>query len=320
MRDAWKSKPSLELDLGTIRRMLKVALSKTALKAELVSGGLSNTTYRVRLAGGDDVAVRVLTRDPAAAEREYRLSQMLPAGALMPRVLHHEPIGLLHHPYVVSEWKSGYTLQRAADRWAASSQSVGRCLAEIHSISLPRSGFLGPDLTVAQPVDFGAEDLLNYMHSCFGSGVGRERLTPDIADRLLELISRNVAKLREADLTACLVHGDFGGSNILVSGPEGGDAVTAILDWEFTLSGNPLLDFGNLLRHPFGDDPAFSAGVAEGYRASGRRLPDNWFALCHVFDLYSWGYFLSLPEPGESLTADAQRTIVRTMAMLEAGW
>jgi hypothetical protein len=53
--------------------------------------------------------------------------------------------------------------------------------------------------------------------------------------------------------------------------------IAAVVDWEFAFSsGSPFIDLGNLLRPPLGDLPGFEEAVADGYRAAGRVLPDDW--------------------------------------------
>jgi aminoglycoside phosphotransferase (APT) family kinase protein len=89
---------------------------------------------------------------------------------------------------------------------------------------------------------------------------------------------------------------DFGGSNILINIDERGAHVTAVIDWEFALSGSPMLDLGNLLRPPLGKLPGFEDSVARGYRSAGAVLPDDWHRLTLYHGLADWASFLGRPR------------------------
>jgi aminoglycoside phosphotransferase (APT) family kinase protein len=82
-----------------------------------------------------------------------------------------------------------------------------------------------------------------------------------------------------------LVHCDFGNRNILVNCVSGRWKVVAVLDWEFALSGSPLLDVGHFLRYETADtslrEPYFSRAFVE----SGGVLPPDWRRLSQVLDL-----------------------------------
>jgi hypothetical protein len=73
-----------------------------------------------------------------------------------------------------------------------------------------------------------------------------------------------------------------------------------VLDFEFAFAGTPYVDFGNLLRPPFGLEPGLREALAAGYKKAGGQLPDNWYHLSLLTDLFAWLEFLSrdeVPEP-----------------------
>lgn len=111
----------------------------------------------------------------------------------------------------------------------------------------------------------------------------------------------------------CLVHGDFGGSNLLVRQEAGHWAVAAVLDWEFAFAGVPFVDFGNLLRPPLGDRPGFAAAVAAGYRLAGGDLPEDWRHRSRVIDLFAWLQFLARPDASDALITDACQMVAATI-------
>lgn len=114
---------------------------------------------------------------------------------------------------------------------------------------------------------------------------------------------------------SCLVHSDFGGSNILLRRTGARWEVASVLDWEFAFSGTPFFDFGNLLRPPLGQRPGFEASVVAGYREAGGKLPNNWRQMSLLADLFNWADFLNRQQVSAAITADATARIEQTMAM-----
>ena len=75
MTDAWeRTCPFVELDSARLAELLRPVWGTCRVEqATLLTAGKCNTNYRVRGAGRDEpVVVRLVTREPAAAEREAR--------------------------------------------------------------------------------------------------------------------------------------------------------------------------------------------------------------------------------------------------------
>jgi aminoglycoside phosphotransferase (APT) family kinase protein len=88
-----------------------------------------------------------------------------------------------------------------------------------------------------------------------------DRAPDELTAKAPELGRRLTATTPAAGRPAGLVHGDFTFGNLLFRGPD----VAAILDWEITQIGEPLLDLGSLCviakRHDFPKDPNPSGAV-----------------------------------------------------------
>ena len=134
-------------------------------------------------------------------------------------------------------------------------ENLGRMLDRLAHVPTLRGGmFTGPDLLV-EPFEGLADGLPGWVdaHLCeLTTWTDEERAglvaVADTAQDLLDAIQRT-----------CFVHSDFNPKNLLVDPTT--LEVTAVLDWEFTHSGSPVTDTGNLLR--FDREPAFVAGVLE---------------------------------------------------------
>ena len=58
-----------------------------------------------------------------------------------------------------------------------------------------------------------------------------------------------------------------------------------MLDWEFALSGSPLLDVGHVLRYETEDTPLREPYFSRAFVDSGGFLPDDWRPITLVLDL-----------------------------------
>lgn len=312
MRARWRRfRPEVALDGPMIASIVREALPD----AEVIgfapaTGGLANTNIDVRLAGPPGrVVLRLYQRDPAQARKEVALAGLLAGRASAPAVLHFmDADPATGHPCAVMQWRPGVRLE-TLEPTRALGEAVGAALAAIHAVGFPAYGFFGADLVVREPVDHGRAGLLAYLQRQLLEGPGADRLGGNLADQLYAFVGRTGYKLETWLTRPCLVHGDFGGSNILIDNGR----VSAVVDWEFAFSGSPATDFGNLLRSPM-DTSAFSSGVAAGYTQAGGFMPADWRHVAELADLYSWADFLGRPAPNEALLEDARDAIKAMLA------
>lgn len=215
-----------------------------ALRAELIGGGKSNLTYRLR----DSCHDWVLRRPPlghvlATAHdmaREYRvMSALAPTPVPVPAMvtLCEDP-SVIGAPFYVMQYVHGSILRRTTDtdqltggaRSALAHQLIDT-LAELHEVD-PTGVGLG---------DFGHPDgFLRRQVRRWSQQLERSR-SRDIAgsDSLAEELAARVP----ASQRASVVHGDYRLDNVLV-GPE--QQILAVLDWEMATLGDPLCDLGLL--------------------------------------------------------------------------
>jgi aminoglycoside phosphotransferase (APT) family kinase protein len=224
------------------------------------------------------------------------------------------------HPYAVRDWADGERLDVVASTLADDAltdlgRGIGAVLARIHAVTFDETGFLDASLRVAEPAAMGRDGLVEFLKQYLVDGRGAERIDAALVGALLAFVEREGAILDEWTGASCLVHSDFGGSNILVHRKDNRWQVATIIDWEFAFSGTPFFDFGNLLRPPLGERSGFEAAVSAAYREAGADLPDKWRRMSLLVDLYNWAAFLARPQATPALIADATAMIRRTMAM-----
>jgi aminoglycoside phosphotransferase (APT) family kinase protein len=161
---------------------------------------------------------------------------------------------------------------------------VGAQLAVIHSLKFERYGlFRGEGELEEFDPELGQELVESYLDGMAGRRLGPEKTA---AVRALE-------PARAHPEAPTLVHSDFNPKNILV-GVDG--RVTAVLDWEFAMAADPLIDLGNFFRFREDYDPSDISRFLRGYREAGGNLPTDWERQAQKHDLVSLLDFLNNPE------------------------
>ena len=290
------------LDVRALQAHLREAipgLLQGPLRAELISGGRSNLTYRL----GDGVRRWVLRRPPlghvlATAHdmgREFRVLRGLHGTPVpVPRPLLQGGPQILGAPFYVMDHVDGVVLRDRADL-AAFSPAAARELAEelvdvlcrLHAIDPAAVGLAD----LGRPEGYLDRQLKRWERQLAAS---HTRELPE----LIRLGSRLAVKVPRS-ASASIVHGDYRLDNLVVdltppSGiPDDGEGaarprVAAVLDWELATLGDPLADLASTvvwwdglrgLDSPVaavpGDVPGWADGsavIAEYARRSGADL------------------------------------------------
>jgi fructokinase len=273
--------------------MLERALGKcTVLEVQPLTAGLRNANFKLVLDRAPEcVVLRVYEHDPSLCQKEIDLLRMVSATVRVPQVIHAEPNGWENlPPYLVMQFIEGISfrdLKRRGDRDGTSQAAfaIGETRAAIGRIKLARAGWIGPGLSVTQLQLEGADPTPLFVDLCLASANLQRRMPPDLRDRVSASVWSRARELAELDSQSNLVHGDFGKRNLLVR-PEGGRwSVAAVLDWEYAVSGSPLIDLGHFLRYERETRPCAEPHFSQGYLHAGGMLPQDWRSLARVVDL-----------------------------------
>jgi aminoglycoside phosphotransferase (APT) family kinase protein len=253
-----------------LRETLPDIVADQPWTAEVISGGLSNITYRLRTAGGG----LVLRRPPLAGalpsahdmSREFRVLTALRGSAVpVPDAValcsRPDDLGA---PFYVMREAPGAVLRTPGDTAAlnvAQREAIGArlidTLAALHNIDPGEVGLTD----FGRPEGYLARQLKRWGEQWQRS---RTRSLPAMDTLLDRLAARTPANGRSA-----IVHGDFRLDNTLVdlSGPV--PDISAVLDWELSTLGDPLADLGLTLVywHDLGDDERAAIPVAAGLTA-----------------------------------------------------
>jgi aminoglycoside phosphotransferase (APT) family kinase protein len=163
-------------------------------------------------------------------------------------------------------------------------------LSTIASVDFDAPGKINPAGNV-EPWPFkGLRGLLNMMlnHKTVLDCIGKKR-----ALRIDDVLMDYGPLLSEMAKHSNLVHGDFNPSNILIHDGK----VSAVLDWEFAMSGSPYMDIGNLLRNV---DLNLCRDVYKGLKDGGMELGTDWLERAKLNDISSQLVFLTRDISDES--------------------
>ena len=259
-KDTAAIRPGEELDLDRLRGYLAGKV-RGASRAELEQfpGGHSNLTYLLRAAGEEYVLRRPpLGPVPPKAHdmaREFRLLEKIsPYYRPAPRpILLCEDPDVVGAPFYLMERRRGVILRHDAppdftadlDFPEKASRAFIDALAELHRIDIFAHGID----SIGRPEGF----LERQVRGWSGRWEGAKTTEMSEMDRLREWL---LLRMPESP-RATIVHNDYKLDNMMLA-PGDPSQVAAVLDWEMTSVGDPLIDVGITLCYwpEAGDTPA----------------------------------------------------------------
>ena len=290
--------------MSPIHEKLEPVLSKTfsgferLLKAERLSGGASQETYRLEIIEDGRAKELAMRRSPGGeivepspghpglAVEAQLMSTALSAGVPEPQV-HYvlKPEDGLGDGFIM-EWLEGVTLGAKVVRdpvldkiRPTLARRCGEALARIHAIDLESSG-LSSCLDLLAPDEYVEQTWQRYRDF-------------DTAQPMIDYTARWLLDNLTGDFRPSLVHNDFRNGNIMFD--ENG--VVAVLDWEVAHIGDPMRDLGwictNSWRFGRSDLPVGGFGLYqdlfEGYESvSGEKIDPERVRWWEVFGSFWW--------------------------------
>ena len=316
VEEGWQRRhPHVQLDREAMRRLVGVAV----LEATVLRGGLRNTNYKLRLAGEEPPAVlRLYTAEAAACAREVALMRLVGARVPVPGVLRADPAA--DPPWALFEWREGVRfdqmlLRATPDEVAQACRSAGEVLAAIHGFTFAGPGFLGPNLEIREPMGYA---WLTGVEEFLAGERARQLVGAGLAHGVVRLVQREGWRIAPVWSQSNLVHADYKPWNLLVRRSAAGWAICAALDWEFTLAGPPLCDFGVFLRYSERMPAEYTAGFLAGYRAAGGSAPLDTRNLARLIDLVSLWTFLERATDDPAILRDVKPLLSATVDAFSA--
>lgn len=274
--------PLIEIDPGRVRAVV-FSLMEGARTAEVVrvEEGLVNSLYRVTSTDGESLCVRICAAGSAAWRREQQILALAAATLPVPDVLlgdSNDP--RIGHPYFVYRWIDGETVNECRRHTPEALLSLARPLGCL----LGAVGSLAPSSDRAVLSRRSVNTQLALAERRLQGELARQRLGGALSDALRRRLDAGRRRLEALDGEAWLVHGDFGGRNILVRFDEGSWRVAGLLDWEEACTGSRLWDVGSLFRYASRYSATFSNCFSAGYREACDELPEDWYPAARLLD------------------------------------
>lgn len=262
-----------------------------------LSGGYANDLFRVRLDGAPfpSVIVRRWRRDPQVAARELAVMARAATVVPVPRILASDLRA--KRPFALLEDMPGIRADEALAQFPGEAEAIGeapgRAFSHIGGIGFEAAGmFADETLRVNAFTGDAADNLLACAHPLVWNDAARAVLGVELQAGWWTLIEREAPCLSGLETQRSLVHADANPKNVLVERLGKVWQVTAVLDWEFALSGTPLMDLGNLLRFEDRAGTPFAAGVLSGW---GKPHPSA-VRQARALDIYSLLDFVNRPN------------------------
>lgn len=320
------SEPRRSLPAPDLDCLLHHALGNCmVVEVQPLTTGFRNANFKVRLdARAGWIVVRIYEHDASLCQKEIDLLRVVGATIPVPQVIFAEPAGLDGlPPFLLMQYVEGisfHDLKRSGDRdaIAPAAFSVGETLASIGRSTFAKSGWLAPGPTVTTPLFDGPDPTPHFVDLCLASPNLQRRMAAEVRERVSALLWSRAPQLAELDSQACLVHGDFGKRNLMVRCDGGRWSVAAVLDWEFAISGSPLVDLGHFLRYERVARPCAEPHFSCGYLQAGGILPPEWRLIARLVDLTALCESLTHDELPDDVTAELVELVRATIENRDA--
>jgi aminoglycoside phosphotransferase (APT) family kinase protein len=262
-------RPGEEIDAGSLRdwlaaRVPGIAEHAEPLEIEQFPGGHSNLTYLLRCGERE----LVLRRPPFGSQvksahdmgREYRvLSRLWEVYPKAPRALAScDDPAVIGAPFYVMERMRGVILRHQklptgieldSDTVRRLSQAVVDGLVELHAVDVQASGLAD----LGRPQGYVERQVSGWAERW------RKARTDDVpeVDRAFAWLADHLPPAAE-ESGGALIHNDYKYDNLVLDPDLSQPRILAVLDWEMTTIGDPLMDLGTSLGYwtDADDDPA----------------------------------------------------------------
>jgi len=328
VEEGWERPPQVELSLGELQHLIDPAFSGAVISEHAVlTTGLANTNIRFRLHGREPAYVlRLYTREPKSAAREQELMSYLacnPQAAIpvAPLIYTDTAPQRGKHPYSIWAFVEGRLLQDLFETLSDSelvdiAGACGRVAAAFATHRFPKCGEFGAKMQVVEEYGTPSRFVPDMAHRALFGGIAGQRLGVRLRDALWTAVERTAPLLREIDGPYTLVHADYKRSNLLLHRSATSWSVTAVLDWEFSFAGPPLIDIGLFLRAGEALPVGFRDAFAACYRDAGGELPSEWLRLSRLVDVMSQLNFLNDPRDRPRIIEETTHVVEETVRML----
>lgn len=243
-----------ELNVDALRTYLNAALGSegSSLEIRQFPGGHSNLTYLIRY-GSSEFVLRRPPVGPVAPTahdmpREYKLLEAVhPLFPLAPKpIVLCEDLNVIGVPFYLMERRRGVIIRSSVPLSIGDNSSVRRRVSEavvetlvkLHAVEIQSSGIVH----LGKPIGFVGRQVDGWAKRWERSKTGELPQMEEVIQWLRERLPV------EDGEDASIVHNDFKLDNVMLDEQEP-TRVVAVLDWEMSTVGDPLIDVGLFLAY-----------------------------------------------------------------------
>ncbi len=292
-----------------------LGMDPLTIKIFRLVGGFMNANFKVS-DNVQSVVIRVYSTDEVTAQREFDLLKFLEdQPVLTPRAL--KIFKVQGRPVVALEFIDGETFEERLLRSSSLElevfEQIGKQLALIHNIRFKECGFIGPKVHIGRQYDNFSEFIRQYIETTLRDlELCADKLDLVTNKRLRRLVDDKWNLVSRTEPLCQLVHTDFNPKNIMVS-KDSNPKIAAIIDWEFCLSGNGLIDLGNFFRFSYDYPEGARQSFTKAYRMENPELADEWEDASRLLDLGNMCSFLERQENYQKSFGTARAVIQSTL-------
>ena len=250
-----------ELDIAAIDAVLKNAIPSLKGQADVkqYASGASNLTYAL-----DYPNRRMVLRRPPFGDkpksghdmnREYRVMSALKGHIPVPNTLFYtDDISIIGAEFYVMDRSEGHLIHTQIPKewnWSAKEgrqlcENFFRTLVDMHQVDYNAVG-LGD---FGKPEGYVSRQILGWNRRF-------EKAWTDDIEKFEDVQKWLVDNMPESERGAAIIHGDYRIDNCILK-QDDPTQIEALLDWEISALGDPMMDLGNTLAYWIqADDPDF---------------------------------------------------------------
>ncbi|NDI34486.1 phosphotransferase family protein [Chengkuizengella sediminis] len=321
MKENWeRSNELILLSENEVTEMIKPFLNGRVIKeVKTLSGGLNNSNLKIITNLNETYVLRLYARDDIKGKVEKRIYERLADQLPVPKVLYADfSCEKCKTPFMIINWIQGIQLKEFMTNYESASsiekiaRQIGKYLAKLHTYQFEKGGFFDENLIISEMFEINSESFLKFIKESTIEGNAKKWLGDKFTNDIWNFVNEFSYLMDDIGHQTSLIHSDFNPLNILVDMNQQEANISAILDWEYSFSGTPLADVGNMLRYE-NTSSLFSKSFISAYKENGGVLPDDWLKKAKLLEIIGLSDLLNKKECNPNRIKDIKRLIQSTM-------
>lgn len=295
MEIGWeRTLPLVKIDDELIAALIEGVVNKEDIvDIDLLDEGCRTTNYLISTKNEDKYVLKIFYENDKSYKKEISLFNMIRNNIPVQKIFKIDrDKRISNKEYIIYKYIGGKTISEYLKQGKKLNKelckSVASVLGKIHNIKFDTRGYLDEKLNVINQIEPISNLLDKYINDNVKLRLGNRKI-----NKIRSIIYRYEKELSHIERDSRLIHGDFQGTNIIINN----ESVSGIIDWEFCMSGSPLMDIGQFFRYEeYFDNELIMAFEKEYKEVCDYKLIDNWYNISKIIDLLSLIQLMSRDE------------------------